>query len=371
MKVPTKLRYLEYWGVVFTKSCGEELIGDCPFEDCENGKDHFYVNKKRGKWWCHRCKSGGQRGNFLKIIVSEYERSIKSDGKNLYNLAKKRGLESRAVKDFGIICASGKTILPVFNRNNECVNIRELINGRWQSTTGCGNSFIRGMAKTNGRSTIWICEGEWDTIALTWLFKKLKIEADVIGVMGCGTVFKDTECNEFKGKDVVFVYDNDNAGKEGQEKAVKVISKFANSLKYIEWPNGTPEKYDIDDLIKDTKDAPKTTYNMLKSYLVEHTTKREQLYGKRKTYAKRPTLESILGCLGNCMELDARLVNGVLLTLATVVSRQIPGGDSVWLYLVGPSASGKTTIVEILSRTEDVFLAKYINSYISCIRLEA
>ncbi len=80
------------------------------------------------------------------------------------------------------------------------------------------------------QGTLWLCEGEPDTIcALSMGLNAFTQTA------GCGTWF-DEFSEELAGRDVVVCYDADEAGHKGAMKAAESIAVHAKSVRVIIWP---------------------------------------------------------------------------------------------------------------------------------------
>ena len=76
----------------------------------------------------------------------------------------------------------------------------------------------------------------------------------VVGLPGAKTGH-DMLTDPCKGKDVKIVLDNDKSGWEGTEGIIKMLADRPASVEAIQWDEGLPEKYDVRDLVRDTKTA--------------------------------------------------------------------------------------------------------------------
>lgn len=59
--------------------------------------------------------------------------------------------------------------------------------------------------------------------------------------------FKPEWAEHFKGKPVRIAYDNDETGRRGTEKVAELLHGKAASVEVVVWPEGTPEKFDVED----------------------------------------------------------------------------------------------------------------------------
>jgi hypothetical protein len=102
---------------------------------------------------------------------------------------------------------------------------------------------------------IWVLEGHFDYLAFNSLLRRIEPSQqpnyDSVGAPGSGT-FPRIFLNIFSGRDVVLVYDNDQAGQEGMEKITRDMSGqgiFPMSLRHMVWPEGLPKGFDVSDVI--------------------------------------------------------------------------------------------------------------------------
>ncbi|MDA3844385.1 MAG: phage/plasmid primase, P4 family [Candidatus Kapabacteria bacterium] len=87
---------------------------------------------------------------------------------------------------------------------------------------------------------IFLCEGELDVFALL----TYNIKA-VTGTAGALT-FNNSMAEKLAGKNVTIIYDNDDAGQKGAQKAAQLISQYAESVRLAQWDVDV-EGYDVCD----------------------------------------------------------------------------------------------------------------------------
>lgn len=80
------------------------------------------------------------------------------------------------------------------------------------------------------QGTLWLCEGEPDTICALSMGLNAATQT-----AGCGT-WPDEFSEELEGRDVVICYDADQAGHKGALKAAESIAHHAKSVRVIVWP---------------------------------------------------------------------------------------------------------------------------------------
>ena len=97
-----------------------------------------------------------------------------------------------------------------------------------------------------------LCEGELDCLALiaNGIFS-------VSGTCGAGT-FKNNWNNYFANKEVIIIYDNDNAGETGSTKVAHMIKHIARKVTIKQWNSFIPdceEHYDVCQYMEEERDV--------------------------------------------------------------------------------------------------------------------
>jgi Toprim-like len=248
MEVPKELRVYEDHGVIFGSRSDTEFVGDC----CFCGKeDHFYANSSTAQWDCKSCGESGNRISFLqKIVDLHHTQTSPGDWRRLAGL---RGLPETAFRRWQLGWNGDMWLIPCHSNAGRVHDIR-LWNprtGRVRSTSGCKVQLFAAdqlAIRERMNESVWICEGEWDTIALAWLFRKTKRGDVAVGVPGAGT-FKKEWVSLFNRREVNLCHDNDDAGRKGAQKAAGLLAGVAKRVRAVGWRADEPNGYDVSDLI--------------------------------------------------------------------------------------------------------------------------
>ncbi len=338
-----------------------QAYGDCVFCGKEN---KFYISLISQLWDCKVCMKKGNYLSFLKEISQQNKQAM--DAITLKRLATNRGLPTEAFKEWGIGRSEKGYTIPIFDAVGNLQDLRTYSLGKQlMSSPGCqvGLFGIQHLTKIKIEIPTYICEGEWDGIAMQWLLRKLNKPGVIVAVPGAGT-FKREWIPQFRGRDVHVLYDNDNAGENGELTVKERLTGVAKSIKYLHWPVGLPDGYDLRDLI--SKEAVKSnrpiaTFKKIQGMLVEKPRKKslEELESPtdvKLEYKLDPnvTLDDVYAAFRKWLHIDS--TDGILMALATVISNELEG-DPVWLFLVAPPGGSKT---EIMSTFD-----KYPNAYIT------
>ena len=229
---------------------GDQLVGMCPFEE---KKDKFFVNPENGMW---DSKVAGKAGNLYTFFRDwSTHCTAKMKAVDFMPLAESRKLPVAALLDHVIPNAlNSEYMIPCYNVDGKLSDLGHYSVGskgvmRTKGTKMCLNGAHK-LADTPLNVPVYICEGEWDWIALQWMHAALKAPSVCVCLPGAGT-FKEEWVPLFKGRAVRCCYDNDEAGRKGEEKAQALLTGVAKEVKYLQWLELHPDKYDVRDLILD------------------------------------------------------------------------------------------------------------------------
>ncbi len=368
-KLPRKIHPFVCHGTELRDTSGDEYHGDCAI--CRESS-HFYVNGSTGQFSCKKC---GAHGNAVSFLEQYWRSRLNETTRRDYQqLEQDRDIPWKAFKRHRLAWTSTDWILPCWTERQTVQDLR-----RWKpgtnkvlSTTGC-HVMLFGLDKLmqhKGRpARIWLCEGEWDTIALSWaLYCAGRSDQNVaIGVPGAD-VFKENWLTYFSGHKVRVCYDNDEAGDRGSARAGDMLSGCASHVEYLCWPDSRPKGWDLRDWFLDCRknQIPENKALSRLARLVKPKHRRggmesvavveSSLVQERPTYlelpsSERPNFNELVTVYSRWLSMDVEMVNGLKIALAVILSEQL-AKDPLWMYLVGPPASGKSTIL-LSTRSSD------------------
>ena len=357
------LKAFSHHGVTFNAKSGNQAIGDCPF--C--GKTaHFYANVEKKLWDCKVCGAHGNQGQFLEQISNRNKKYM--DEETLRKLAIDRKLPYSAFKGWGVGYDPDHEwyTIPVKGITGQVDDLRTYKLGeKSRATTGAklglmGAEHISDAAKN---LPIYICEGEWDAVALRWLANKLKLEVVITAVPGA-SVFKQDWIPWFEGRQVIAMHDHDAAGDQGRKIVRDRLTGIANLVREIRWPDGLPDGFDVRDLvIKEAIKAgkPKAAWTMLQSMVADPEE------GKRASDApsanqgaaeggvKGPVMPKPKSKLDHVKVYEAYKKwmhlpsDEVLRVMFGAIFANKLQGDPIWLFLVAPPGGSKSELLSSMS----------------------
>lgn len=371
--IPLKLRPFITLGFDYHENrvAGEEAFGDCPL--C-GGKGKFYVNVKTGQWDC-KAGSCGLRGNLYTFVKEWYEdrfeeQNLPQMANSWKALSTDRKLTVDQLMDAGIVYDGEAWYIPVRNPAGNVINLRRY-------TIGGG---LRGLAEIDTqifgqeilsqdkrlKEPVFLCEGEWDAIALRIFLEREKKEGVVIGAPGAG-LWKDAWTDPLVARDIIICYDHDSAGVKGKQRVWQKIYKKVKEIRHLNWPDQLPEGFDVRDFV--TRDGTWEEFlELMLPYVSDE--KRNSLNEERVSGAdmpplmnpNRPSFHQVVEMFSQHLHMSSDMKVALRVIFAVVLSNQIKG-DPLWLHVVSPPGTAKTELLMPLSGCASCYFASTLTSH--------
>ncbi len=353
MELKESTRGFAAHGVVFHRVQGNQAIGDCPFCDKEN---HFFVNQENRLWDCKRCGEKGNFNGFLEMVSRDNVGQLGEQPVRLKALAASRGLPVSAFTKWEIGWNGREYTIPVRSAKGTIDDLRRFTIGKKAMATAGAKLGLLGAHKMAlmPNTDVYICEGEWDTIALAWLFKKLDTNSVAVGVPGA-SIFKDEWIQLFSGRRIYLLHDNDVAGENGKKLCYGKLKDVAVEIKVVTWPAALPEGFDVRDFIclEAVKNKmPRHCWSELKKLLVapkdaipnatpEGTAAVPAFAGKRVTHLE--VAEAYRKWLHMPSDECLQIMFGA------VFANKMQG-DPLWVFMIAPPGGSKSELLMSLSK---------------------
>lgn len=384
MALPKKLKRLrifETHGVDFTGESGDQSFGYCPF----SGKpDKFYVNQRTLLWDSKTAHVSGNVHDFLRLTAERYAAALTPE--LVQRLATDRRLPVEAFDDWGLGWTGRAYTIPVRNVRGKVVDIRMYALGGPVKSTASASVGLLGSERlaTAPAAPVYLCEGEWDAIALRWLLRRLQKPHVVLAVPGSGT-FKPDWVPWLSGRRVHTLYDHDGAGERGEHVVYERLKTSVQLLTFVHWPASFPDGFDVRDWIVKgavVKPRPKRCWRSLTELFQEQP--RQTLVPSTPTgdeddddigqergpesvappreskWKKAPRLSDVHDVFKRWLYLDS--TDGIDIMLATFLSQQIEG-EPVWMFIVGPPGSAKTETLSSLSWMDNAYMTSSVTPH--------
>lgn len=340
---------------------GSQLVGDCPF--C-GGSDKMYVDPKTTKYDCKKCHSHGNSSKVLQdvfeqILEPAYSRRI---AKRLSNY---RGIPIEAYLDTevtGYDDEKQRVVWAVRNPEGKVQGLRSVSIPRKAGTKvrvrnmkGCklgllGAECLNDPDRKNDPA--YLCEGEWDFLAWRWTLAEASEPGIVLALPGAGN-FNERWATWLQGRNVIGIYDNDKAGRDGTVRANKFLMSRAKSVRFVHWPDSVNEGYDCSDLVHENLGNPGNAISLLKSWLKSRPTGEDDdsntgiLSTVNDRRLEQEGLEPIsVDELHEVFGKWLKLSNYDLLdvVMATMWSVYLPG-NPLWMFVIAPPSGSKSETI--------------------------
>lgn len=363
------LKGFKKFGFRVNSTTSTQAVGDCIFCGKEN---KCYINKTNLMWDCKVCM---RKGNYLRFLEHVHKISISQMTPiELSRLAANRGLPVLAFSNYQIGKHGNDFLIPVYGVEGKLQDLRTYrFGGKLMSAPGCQVSLL-GVEKLDTLEkgeTVYLCEGEWDAMAMNWLVGSVKQKGMAVGTPGAGT-FKREWIPGFKEKNVVVLYDNDEAGENGDAVVYERLRGAVSSLKFMHWPKNRIKGFDTRDLIVEMavkERKPKGTFAFIQNNVRNSPRKgaavpEEESNGKLlvtfQIKDRTVTLQKVFKVFEKWMHAPNH--DAIELSIATIISNELQG-DPLWLFLVAPPGGSKTEILTAFDKCTNTFITSSLTPH--------
>lgn len=362
----------EYFGLTTVATANGQHLADCPFCGKE---DRFYISADNGKYECKVCSESGNVYTFMRHFYKDLESESKSKtiAQKLEELAKDRSLKVETLLKYGVRYYSDQRewIFPVRNLSGEIVNLRIYhpgtlkTKGKGRALTGVPLSLGGLETVKEGVETIWLCEGEWDAMALSEMLSVIDDHKEaILWLPGAGT-FKDSWLEVFRDKRIVLVYDKDRAGFAGRKKVASILQEAGikeNDILTVDWHqvSGAKDGYDLRDfyiagngfeeLLNLIITVPKEDFVNRQENINEIISKFPHISERKLTWA------NVIAEFEKHYRISKRLEFGLKMMTANVYSLNIKDTTPNWQHIVSPAGSAKTEWVNSFGQCAHVHI---------------
>jgi len=339
----------------FTDTKGRlQSRGACPF--CHK-MDHFFFGPDNGWGW--GCKSCQAKGNVYTFIQMLYDKVCNVDEIALTILSQERGisLEALSRNGFRYNPRNGTYVIPTFNKEDKMNHLYKVDASMKDGKVKRHIYNCPGLDPTlmgwhnHLKDKVFLVEGLWDKPAMEDIVGPAR-DFSVMGFPGSG--FRPGWCNAFAGKHLYLITDNDKAGKDHREFILKKIESAPQkplSIHVMEWVEGVfKEGYDVNDLSVDKKSH---AFDFIMDNMQSIDSVKTSTPSKSEIIPD-PTCESFEDLCDACKEIyyftdDMRHLLHLLIT--SLYSLKVEG-EQLWIRVIGPPGSSKTTIAKIAGASD-------------------
>jgi len=221
---------------------------DCTTECLWCGSDNkLSMSHDEGNiFQCWSCKERGNGLSFMRKYYSLLPELTPAIARQFCAL--KPGIVPVTVRDEGIRY-NGSFWIPVKNIDGNIVALH-----KYDTTTGIIYSSPKPFAcsvigldrfKAETDAEVWIAEGHADYLILRQILKTVPNGPQMLGT--CGAGFSGSYLHLLADKNIVLLFDNDDAGRSGVQSVARRLKQSGSavkSLKYLDWSGVTVPQYD-------------------------------------------------------------------------------------------------------------------------------
>ena len=344
-------------GFIEQGSASKEIFGRCPF--CYRDKK-FYIASDSGLWDCKVC---GKKGNPVSFIEQFYNHSRQFFTEEIrQKLADSRGISAKTFDLFGIAYDPnhGQYLLPIYKFDGKHISNLKLFSPRSKTFIGLagrpaslfGHAHIFNDLLKTKEKTVYLCEGEWDAIAMHEIITQNEIEnVVVLGAPSAGT-FKPEWIQYIREHDVNIMYDADVAGKAGGLRVFNMLKPECKKVQVLHWLQKDDfrpdlrEGYDVRDCFKEL--GAVEAFNYLRKHLFDVPVGAEiseEEIEIKESFTKL-NIEEIRIAYKKWLHLpDTSIIDFIY---AVCIANRMEG-DPLWAFMVAPSGGTKTELCMSLS----------------------
>lgn len=385
-----------------------QAVGDCPF--C--GRDgKFSLSLETSKWRCFVCEASG---NLLSFIRRVYEEST-TDG--LEELADDRGISVATLIAWGVKkhLITENIIIPGYATDGKLMQLYRYVQGKGKKlllATPTLNHQLFGIPLFSPKKTdVHVCEGPWDAMKLWETLRTVKAGEDgglartgssegslagginVLGIPGCGSVGEPMErwCSLLAGKQVCLLFDSDHPHAHGKDKvaepagwaaarrATQILARASQApeiVRVLKWgtdgfDSQRKSGYDVRDLLNEegAEVGIATLFSKIET-IPEDWVKGRSHSSKKSGKVQIECMpctdwKTLVTSWRKAMKWTPGLDKTLSVMLASALSTRAVG-DQLWIKVVGPPSTGKTTLCEAFAIAKQyVFSADTMTGLIS------
>lgn len=329
---------------------------------------------------------------FLKKLLEFSAEDTKP--KDYAELSENRGISVGSLKHYGFVknFLTDEWLVPVINANGKLANVHRCTQndkGGWivMSSPSCklhpiGLQNVRGCARIHVVEGVWDLPAMWDMLQETGMKKDGSFTAaktspmskyqDVIAAPGAGN-FQIQWLDHIENKFVYLWFDNDHPrltkanttvqpGWDGAMRIKRLCveqGKTPKAFHVLRWGNDGYDAertngFDVRDLLRNYGPVGAVTEGMRLMTQIKLRVKRQnkELEQQQLEPIARESFKELLQDFRDNIHMTKQLQDTITLMFSTMISTTLDG-DQVWLRVIGPPGSGKTTIAECLSAHPD------------------
>ena len=361
-------KFYTHYGVDFTKKSGTNLGCEC--FSC--GEEKLFVEPEKGVYVCKICGHSGNNLTFIRKLHEDNKYRKNDPAKLIKQLAKKKNIPASTLVKYGVMEYQDKVWLPVYDQKGKISGLRNFNfseNKIFNPPGFCEPNF---WSVLDREYPYYIFEADFDALSFLRMRDLAQAKMNVVALPGIN--LKDTWVKYFKGKKTIWCFDYDELkgkepnqfypGEEGVKKVYTKMDRQTANFKWIDWDSGEFKRpFDVRDLVTEfrQKDLPKVEqakefFNTFSPLIKDYHGEEEEVEEQECASIPVTSFEQLVNEFRKYIHVTPTFEKCLCCACAAVISAKTQDMNALWMFLVGPASSGKTTILNAFSacRTQTI-----------------
>jgi predicted transcriptional regulator len=352
------IRFYSHYGIDFVKKSGTNPGCEC----FHCGEEKLFIEPQTGVYVCKLCGHSGNNITFIRQLHDKHK-YVKGMPVNLIKkLAKAKNIPASTLVRFGVVEFDNKVWLPVYNRKDKLIGLRNYNfneNKIFNPPGFCEPNF---WSVLDPSYPYYIFEADFDALAFLRMRDIAQQQINVVALPGIN--LKNDWVKYFKGKKTIWAFDYDSLkgkepnqfypGEQGVEKIHEKMDGCTANFKWVDWDQGEfTRPFDIRDLSTsiiaqggDKVGQAEAFFERL-SPLVQNFSSSPEESDEEEVLPAIPitNFEDLVKEFDKHIHVTPTFEKCLCCACAAVISAKTADMNALWMFLVGPASSGKTTIL--------------------------
>lgn len=342
-------KYYEYYGVCVHNPERDESLIECPY--CE--EDKAYLSKTKGTYDCKLCGESGNQYTFVRNILSNA-----TENKLIHRFAELKNFDVEFLREWDVFEHLGEVYVPVRNKEGKVVSARSynFQENALFNPPGFRKPNFWKWSQDIERTLLF--EADFDALAyLKQCDMDGKPTFNVVSFPGAN--MSDSWVKHFKEKEVVCCFDFDvlkgkkpNQFYPGEKATVAAFDKLQSVVKTFKWLNwesygAIKRPFDVRDLhiaCRNNRMDFWDVFDVCEEAMVKIDAPDEPQSTSIESIEVK-SFEELCKRYAEVIDVTETFKKCLACSIATIISAKTKDLNALWMFLVGPSSSGKSTIL--------------------------
>lgn len=336
---------------------GDERSGTAPW-----GRTKIYINAKTGQWHDKLTGEGGNSLTWMTRAMGFYRSQMNASRRRELAELRYSNPSIHFDHDVGYDPVQGCFVVPHRDEKGYVRTIKRyrLDKDKYRLFIAKGtHPYLFNAAALAGlapATDVWVCESEWDALAVMGLFR-LNGKRVVAVSPGGSSSFKQEWVELLRPFRVVLAYDNDDAGAAGELKAFTMLQQAGVRCRVLRWDADWAKGWDLCKFegwghTHDVRPAVRLAALLDRLHDSPRLTPptgdpAHPAPPQEKDVSDCPTFAQVNEMFNRHFRWTTDLEGGLKVVLAVALAARVPG-IKLFMFLIGEPGSGKTELVDKL-----------------------